>query len=43
MWSSIRSDLKIQKNYGDYVAATLDYEHYAADLRIYAELCVATS
>jgi hypothetical protein len=43
MRSSIRSDLKIKKNYGDYVAITLHYEHYVADVRIYAELRVATS
>jgi hypothetical protein len=34
---------KLKLNYGDYVAVTRYYEHYVADVRIYAELRVATS
>jgi hypothetical protein len=43
MRSSIRSDFKIKKNYGDYATLTFHYEHYVADVRIYAELRVAMS
>ena len=41
--SSIHRDLKIKKNHGEYIATTLDHEHYTIDLRIYAESRVAMS